>query len=772
MHIAGEPGASLHPRQVDLRAVYDHVPVMVCVLDADRRLEYANQALCRFVGSPEQVLRGDRACGMLGCINSLDDPRGCGYGPGCESCTLRQAILDTFSTGEAHRDVDYRATLERDGRREDKCFLGATSLLTMDGRRSLVLCLEDITRQRKAEELHQQSEEQYRRLLDASPCAILVVQDGRYAYGNPYALERFGYSADELRQIPVLETVHPDSREQILQRLAAIGRGEANAPIQVKLLRKGGEVMDHESQSVPIVFDGRPAALVIGLEVTERKRAEERIRRLAELLDASPTSITVHDPRGHFLYANEKTFALHGYSREEFFRLNLRQLDVPASAEQIEARMAEISERGAASFDVQHYRKDGTLVPLRVDARSARWDGERVILSVATDVSDLRRIQDALRDREARLRSILDAVSESVFLIDLDGIVLECNETTAGRLGTSAAELRGRCIYDFVAAESAQARRQIVQRVLQTRQPVHFEDQRAGIWFEHSVYPAFDERGNLVQIAVFGRDVTARKETERSLRQSEQQSRELERRLLQTQKLESLSVLAGGIAHDFNNILAVIRGYAELIQLSLSPTASAQNDLETIKQSVERATKLTRQMLAYSGKGSFRLEQLNLSRLVADCQSLVASCVSKNAVVTYDLPLDVPDIQADPAQMRQLLMSLVTNASEALGEHAGQVAISTRTVQASAEELAGLALNQDLPAGPCVCLKVADTGCGMDEQTLAKVFDPFFSTKFTGRGLGLPAVHGIVRGHRGAIGILSRPGQGTTFRVLFPPVQT
>ena len=173
-------------------------------------------------------------------------------------------------------------------------------------------------------------------------------------------------------------------------------------------------------------------------------------------------------------------------------------------------------------------------------------------------------------------------------------------------------------------------------------------------------------------------------------------------------------------------------------------------------------------MLAYSGKGKFIVEPVDLSRVVEDSKKMLAMSVSKKATVTYNLTDNLPVIQADAAQMCQVVMNLVINASEALGEHGGVIAVSTNAIRCEAKDLAGMGLGQDLPEGEYVCLEVADTGCGMDEQTLAKIFDPFFTTKFTGRGLGLSGVHGIVRGHKGAIQVSSEPGKGTTFRVLFP----
>ncbi len=241
----------------------------------------------------------------------------------------------------------------------------------------------------------------------------------------------------------------------------------------------------------------------------------------------------------------------------------------------------------------------------------------------------------------------------------------------------------------------------------------------------------------------------------------------LERRLLHAQKLESLGILACGIAHDINNILAGVMGYADMAEAHLPSLDLVRDDIEMIKKTVQRAADLTRQMLAYSGKGKFVVEPANLSQVVEDSKTILAMCVSKKASVTYDLATNLPTIRADAGQIGQVIMNLVINASEAIEEHGGAISISTDAIQCNTEDLAAMGSATDAPAGLYVRLEVADTGCGMDQQTVDNIFDPFFTTKATGRGLGLAAVHDIVRGHKGAIQVSSGAGKGTTFRVLF-----
>lgn len=252
------------------------------------------------------------------------------------------------------------------------------------------------------------------------------------------------------------------------------------------------------------------------------------------------------------------------------------------------------------------------------------------------------------------------------------------------------------------------------------------------------------------------------------LRRAEQEQRRLAAQVQQAQKLESLGVLAGGIAHDFNNLLVAILGYAELCLMDLPPGTEAAAHATEIRTAATRAAELTNQMLAYSGKGRFVVEPLDLSAVVQEMVRLLSVSIPKRVQLDCALHSPLPRVAADVAQVRQVVMNLVTNAADAIPDRAGTVKVVTRVVDADAEMLSSAYVAADPPPGRYVCLEVTDDGCGMDEATLQRLFDPFFTTKATGRGLGMAAVLGIVRGHHGAINVDSRPGQGTTFRVLLP----
>jgi CheY-like chemotaxis protein len=236
----------------------------------------------------------------------------------------------------------------------------------------------------------------------------------------------------------------------------------------------------------------------------------------------------------------------------------------------------------------------------------------------------------------------------------------------------------------------------------------------------------------------------------------------------QNQKMESLGVLAGGVAHDFNNLLVGIMGNASLIIDMLPENGPLTPLLEDMVLASQKAADLTRQMLAYAGKGRFVCEPTDLSALVQDIVGLVRTSISKKVRLEVTLDPNLPPIEADATQIQQVTMNLLINGAEAIGDKHGTVTVTTGLRDAAPGPPTHLFIARALEPGPYVFLEVSDTGCGMNEDTMSKIFEPFFTTKFTGRGLGLSAVLGIVRGHKGALKVESEPGKGSRFEILFP----
>jgi two-component system, cell cycle sensor histidine kinase and response regulator CckA len=252
------------------------------------------------------------------------------------------------------------------------------------------------------------------------------------------------------------------------------------------------------------------------------------------------------------------------------------------------------------------------------------------------------------------------------------------------------------------------------------------------------------------------------------LRHAQEERQRIERKLLETQKLESLGVLAGGVAHDFNNLLTGIVGHAELASGGLAPGTAELESVRQIEAAALRAGELCRQLLAYAGKGTFRIAVMDLGALARETLPLLTMSVSKQVRIDVQQADRPVYVMADATQIRQILMNLVINASDAIGDRPGVVTIRMGLVRADAELLARCAAGADLAPGDFAMLQVSDTGCGMPAETLDRIFDPFYTTKFTGRGLGLAAVLGIVRGHHGALHVTSSEGAGSQFTLFLP----
>lgn len=378
-----------------------------------------------------------------------------------------------------------------------------------------------------------------------------------------------------------------------------------------------------------------------------------------------------------------------------------------------------------------------------------------------------REIEEANRRLKAALevtRAITEHAAEALFMTDAEGRVTFMNPGAERMFGYAPAELIGHALHDklhskrpdgspYPASECPFMRSAGSGTTFSGYDDVFFRRDGTPVDVVWSKAPVFQD-GVVTSCVLVVHDNSERKRQEERLRQ--------------TQKLESIGLLAGGVAHDFNNLLTAILGNASLA-LGEVPDA-AKERLQAVVSGAEKAADLTRQLLAYAGKGRFLVRDVNLSSTVKEITGLLRLSVPKSIEVETELAPDLPALQADEGQMQQIIMNLVINASEAIGEtQPGTIRVSTEAVDLP--DVVADRLGQQLQPGTYVRLRVRDTGCGMQERTLARIFDPFFTTKFMGRGLGMAAVSGIVRSHNGGIHIESAPGQGTTVTVDLPAVR-
>jgi two-component system, cell cycle sensor histidine kinase and response regulator CckA len=387
------------------------------------------------------------------------------------------------------------------------------------------------------------------------------------------------------------------------------------------------------------------------------------------------------------------------------------------------------------------------------------------------EIAERKSVEEALRNSERRFRSVWENSLEPLRLTDACGTVVAANPAYCRLMEKNLAEVLNQPyteVYELDGGEDKLARymQQFSSRTLdryQTKTVTLRSGRKLAIEVSYSFIDMEGERPLL--LGVF-RDVTEQQ-------QEEERRLALERKLLDAQKLESLGVLAGGIAHDFNNLLAAILGNTNLAQMQVPESeVKLTAFLKSIEKASMRAADLCKQMLAYSGKGRFAMRVLDVNEVVRETLELLEVSITKKAALRVELRHGVPGVRADSTQLRQVIMNLVINASEAIGEQSGLIRVRTGVVKADEEYFGDAYAPTELAPGDYVFVEVSDTGCGMTPETQKKIFDPFFTTKFTGRGLGLAAVLGIVRGHKGALKLTSEPEKGSTFRFLLPLAST
>ncbi|OGV44542.1 MAG: hypothetical protein A2X46_03055 [Lentisphaerae bacterium GWF2_57_35] len=496
------------------------------------------------------------------------------------------------------------------------------------------------------------------------------------------------------------------------------------------------------------------------------RESEERCRQLVIL---SPVGITVSQD-GLIVFINPAGLEIMG-ARDESQLVNtpIMELVHPDDRARIQKKADHLRNglRSMIMMETRIMRLDGRIITVEGRATLITYNGKPAVQSIITDITERKEVEEAQRKEIDFAYNLVQALPAFFAAISHDNRVILMNAAMLGSLGYRLEEVVGMdFLTQFVPAAEREAAAASFKKMLDYHQPLLSESsllRRDGheLVVEWHGRPVLKENGEIDYFFVVGVDLTER-------RRAEEERKRLEVQIQRAQKLESLGVLAGGIAHDFNNILVNILGNADLALLDLAADSLVRPRLEDIKKAGLRASELSNQMLAYSGKGRFLVQRHNLNKLVEDMVNLLKVSVSKKAVIKYHFTDNLPPIEADSAQIRQVIMNLITNASEAIGDKDGLITISTGLADVDGHYLAETYLHDDLPAGRYIYLDIADNGSGMDAQTKAKLFDPFFTTKFIGRGLGLAAVLGIVRGHRGAIKVLSELGRGTTFRVLFP----
>ncbi len=491
-----------------------------------------------------------------------------------------------------------------------------------------------------------------------------------------------------------------------------------------------------------------------------------------KVIETAVDSIISIDESGAILSYNPAAERILGYSSQEIIGRNVRCLIPPPFQNEHDTYVSNYLTTGNAKVigigrEVVVLRKDGTEFPADISVSEIEHGGTRIFTAVLRDLTEVKRREDELfrssqkAHQLATFGKILDRSLNEFYIFSCETLrFVHINRGAQKNLGYSMEELRKLTPLDIKPKFTPSTFAALVKPLLdKTEANIEFTTvhrRKDGSEYPVQIY---------LETSIFGNDsvfvATILDITERMQWEAQVQN---------TQKLESLGVLAGGIAHDFNNLLMGVLGHSSLILKELPANSPIQSSILDIQNAAIGASELCKQMLAYSGKGRFVVQPLSLSEVVKQFGHLLEVSIPKNVILKYELQDNVPAIQADTRQMQQLVMNLITNAAEAVGDKSGIVTLATGVMTVDTEYLKSTYLDDELPSGDYVYYEVSDTGCGMTKDVMRNLFDPFFSTKFTGRGLGLAALLGIVRGHHGAVKVYSEVGKGTTFKVLFPAI--
>ena len=492
--------------------------------------------------------------------------------------------------------------------------------------------------------------------------------------------------------------------------------------------------------------------------------------RLQSIFRVAPVGIGVLANRA-FIEANDVLCKMSGYSREEIIGQSSRLFyETEEEFDRVGREFyAQIAREGSGTTEIHGKKKTGEIVHwILCGAPLDSTAPEKSFIFTVLDITERQKSEEQLRNSREYFATVFNSINEALFIANAaTGQVLDVNRRMLDMYGLPSREEALAAGLGPISAGTppySPAEAAIWIRKAYTDGPQNFEwlaKRRDGhlFWVEMNIRRV--QIGADDRMVVTARDITERKKTE-------DERLRYERRMQDAQKLESLGLLAGGIAHDFNNLLTAILGNIDLALLDIPHNSTARDDLRTAISATQRAAELAQQMLAYSGKGRFVTEWVEVPAAIQEITQMIKASISKNADLRMRFPPSLPPIEADATQLRQVVMNLVINASEALENRPGTIDLSAGVLDGRSVPPAQLWPREPLPPGPYLYIEIVDSGAGMGPDVLNKIFDPFFSTKFVGRGLGLPAVLGIVRGHKGAIQVGSRPGRGTTFRVFFP----
>ena len=748
------------------------------------------------------------------------------------------------------------------------------------------------------------SDLRYRRLIEGSPLGIQENDtNGVITFANSALGKILGYDLDEIVGKSIWDfSPKPEDAAQIKKYLAyLLAEQPEPAPFTGKFQTKDGRGMEiqvdwnyqYDEQGNLVGFSS------ISSDITERKIVDRKLRLKEKEIEISEEGVFTIGENGNILDVNEVICRRLGYSRDELLRMKIPDINPEYPEIKWKIFWSKLKTEKRINFESVHRRKNGEIIPVEVSGVYVEFEGDEYLCSFVRDITNRKIIEKNLRQAneeletlvdertqdlkqsEAVKKSILNASTDSIFHFDIDGYIIDANEIGAKRFGKTTEEMAGKCIFDFMPTDVAEARRSFWSTLIATKKPVTTEDERDGVWFESVTSPHFDEDGQVIGASVIARDITGRKNAEKVLKENEirlqhahriaglgyferdiatgvtywseqhrrifgaskdvqpsydlyielvhpddrenvistnqmaaenlerfdleyriplsdgsirhihevgeflfdadgkpykklgtirdiSEQKHFEAQLAEAKKMEALGQLTGGIAHEFNNMLMAVTGNLELLVIKLGGQEELTQLASSSLNAAFRGSKLTQQLLSYTGKQTLSPEATDVNYFLSDTVGLLQPSLGEIFELEANLADDVWPITVDQGQLQQAILNLVVNSRDAMPE-GGKVTVETANV--SVDEAFTGTRSFAVEAGDYIMISVSDTGTGMSPEVIEKAFDPFFTTKgmAEGTGLGMSMVYGFIRKQSGGfIDIDSEVGRGTTVRLYLP----
>ncbi len=617
----------------------------------------------------------------------------------------------------------------------------------------------------------EQSEKTLRAIFSSIPTGIGILENRIMKWHNRAMSEMLGYTPEELHGRTARELyLKDDEFSRAKETFASAAKGGKSAVLETWWVRKDGTMLDCLIRYAPLApASGREAAVVIVEDITDRRQAEEALRqseaRYREILDNIEDVYYEVDLAGNLTFFNEALCTLAGLSRDELMGLNSREYTDEKTAKKIFKVFNQVYTTGepARAFDWDIVRRDGSKAHLEASISLIRNQEEEAIgfRGIVRDVTERERLRRDLQLSEERYRSLVENTLDGYFICEIpSGRFIFLNQRSCDIYGYTMKEGLALTVWDvMVPADHSRIRNRIQKRI---------EGERSES--ERRVYTGVRKDGSTfrVEISTSLVDYQGKISVQGVIKDITEQER-LELQLRQAQKMEAIGTLAGGIAHDFNNLLQAILGYTQILTMGKEEDDPERSKLEQIEKSAMRASELTQQLLAFSRKVESRLRPVDLNLEVRQVRKLLKRTIPKMIIIELHLQDDLMVVNADPAQIEQVIMNLAVNARDAMPE-GGKIVIETENVFLDTQYCK---THPGAVPGEYVCLSFTDTGHGMKTEAVEHIFEPFYTTKEVGKGtgLGLSMVYGIVKSHGGYIMCYSEPGEGTTFKIYLPAVE-